>query len=368
MPSSPTLIALIALSAVPVAAQETAQQVLQQVAEKRAERMAGVKNYVIIQKVQGGMEAPFYYEEFTPEGTMGRLFRLVPIPEWQQQDPRNPAPGVSPQEVAAGLGYAAGMAAGAIGPQLIGTPIGQAMDPAAMDKMMLGLDQFLMAAATYDPGDGKAEAEDEVLGAAMFATRAVLGGRHTVFGGRDAYLLVAQGFSDLPEQQVGEATFVVDKISVWVDTEKFVQLQLRVAGKMKNGGESRPIGIELNEWEYKQVGPMYEPTRRLMGITGLMGGSQLDPKQKKEMEKAQADMQKLKEQLAAMPASQRAMIQPQIDKAEAQLALMTSKDIMTAETELMVYSINRGPPFYWKPTCPSLEGPGAASAPDFCTQ
>lgn len=363
-----SVLALIAAAATPIGTQQNAQEVLQRVAEKEAERMASVKNYVIIQRVQGGMEAPFYYEEFTPEGGTGRLFRLVPMPEWQQEDPRNQAAGVDPQTLAAGLGYAAGLVVGEMQPKLIGTPFGQAMDPAAVDKMMYGLDQFLAGAAAYDPSDGKAEAVDDALGAAMFASRAVLGGRHTVFGGREAFLLVAEGLSGLPEQQMGEATFAVDKIRVWIDTEKYVQLQLRVAGTMKKGKETRPIGIELNEWEYRQVGSMYEPTRRLMGISGLMGGAQLDPKQKKEMEKAQADMQKMKEQLAAMPAAQRAMIQPQIDRAEAQLALMTSKDIMTAETELMVYSINKGPPFFWKPTCPSLEGPDAASAPDFCTQ
>jgi hypothetical protein len=245
--------------------------------------------------------------------------------------------------------------AGPLSAKLMGTPVGRMMPAGAMDEMVGGATTFLDAAATYREGDGRAEATGAALDALQFAQRASLQGTHTVLGGRRAYLLVADGLSDLPAQQVGEATFVVNKVSVWIDTEEFVQLQLRVAGTMEKDGQSVPMKIELNQWDYAQVGPLYEPRRRMMGISGLMAGSQLDPKQQQKMAKAQADMEKLRQQIAAMPASQRAMIQGQVDKAERQLALMTENDVMTSEIELMVYSINKGPPFDWMPFCPSLE-------------
>ena len=361
MSTTPTVIALVALLAAPAAAQQNAQEVLQLVAEKQAARMGPVKNYVIIQKVQGGMEAPFYYEAFNPLGGSVRLFRLVPMSEWKKRDPRNA--GMDPQAMAAGMSQAIGIMAGPLSAQLIGTPVGQMMPAGAMDEMVGGATAFLDAAATYQEGDGSAEAAGAYFDAAQFAQRASLQGTHTVFGGRRAFLLVADGLSDLPAQQVGEATFVVNKVSVWIDTEKFVQLQLRVAGTMEKDGQTVPMKIELNQWDYAQVGSLYEPRRRMMGITGLMAGSQLDPKQQREMAKAQADMEKLKQKIAAMPASQRAMIQGQVDKAERQLALMTQEDVMTSEIELMVYSINKGPPFDWMPFCPSLE----PDAPPFPT-
>jgi hypothetical protein len=363
MSNTPALIALVALMAVPAAAQQNAQEVLQLVAEKQAERMGPVKNYVIIQKVQGGMEAPIYYEEFAPPGTMAQFFRVVPTSEWKQRDPRNQAAGMDPQGMAAGMSQAIGMLAGPLSAQLSGTPVGQMLPAGAMDEMVGGATAFLDAAATYQEGDGRAEATAAYFDAAQFAQRASLQGTHTVFGGRRAFLLVADGLSDLPPQQVGEATFVVNKVSVWIDTEKFVQLQLRVAGTMEKDGQTVPMKIELNQWDWAQVGSLYEPRRRMMGISGLMAGSQLDPKQQQKMAKAQADMEKLKQQIAAMPASQRAMIQGQVDKAERQLALMTNNDVMTSEIELMVFSIDKGPPFDWMPFCPSLE----PDAPPFPT-
>ncbi|MEZ4411592.1 MAG: hypothetical protein R2910_01235 [Gemmatimonadales bacterium] len=353
------LLAATALSPLPI---QDAQEILATVASKQAERMAGVHNYVIIQKVQGGMEAPFYYEEFAPEGTMAKFFRVVPMSEWKQRDPRNQAAGMDPQGMAAGMSQAIGIMAGPLSAKLIGTPVGQMMPAGAMDEMVGGATAFLDAAATYQEGDGRAEATAAYFDAAQFAQRASLQGTHTVFGGRRAYLLVADGLSDLPPQQVGEATFVVNKVSVWIDTVEFVQLQLRVAGTMEKDGQSVPMKIELNQWDYAKVGPLYEPRRRMMGISGLMAGSQLDPKQQQKMAKAQADMEKLKRQIAAMPASQRAMIQGQVDKAERQLALMTNNDVMTSEIELMVFSINKGPPFDWMPFCPSLI-PGAPPFP-----
>ena len=358
-------IVLVALTAMPSAGQQTAQEVLQLAAQKRAERMNLVKNYVIIQKAQGGMEAPFYYEEFAPEGTMVQLFRLVPMSEWKAKDPDNPMQGVSPQEMAAGMRYGIGLTTSMLGPELIGTPAGRALGPNGLDLLTSDLNKFLEATAVIREGDGKSEATTTALDGLEFASRARLAGKGTVFGGREAFRLVAENLSDLPAQQVGEATFVVDKVNVWIDTQEYVPLQLRVEGTMKNGKESAPIKLELNQLDYVQVGSMYEPRRQLMGISGLMAGAKLDPKQKKEMEKAQADMQKLKDQIAAMPASQRAMIEGQVAKAEAQLAMMTGRDVITAEVELMVYSINKGPPFKWIPFAASLEpdAPPFASGP-----
>jgi len=359
---TPALIALIAFGAVPVAAQQNAQEVLQLVAEKEKARMLGIENYTIIQKVQEGMEAPFYYEAFTPAEGGPRLFRLVPTVEWQSRDPRNQAAGVNTQMAAGVMGFGLAMMAPSIGVKLSNTP-GVGMDGAAAAyAAMDGASKFLLAAAYGGGlGDGWADAEALDQGAAMFASRAVLEGRHTVLGGREAYLLVAQA-SDLPEQQVGEATFAMDKISVWVDTEAFVQLQFRVAGTMKAKGKAVPIKIELNELNHYWLGSMYEPRRQIMSISGLMGGMELDPKQKKKMEKMQADMERMKQQIAAMPPAQRQQFQAQIDRAMRQADLMTNNDVITAAVDFMVYSINEGPPFDWKPFDPSIE-PGALPFP-----
>jgi hypothetical protein len=363
------MLATFALAAIVAAVpQQTAQEILATAAAKQMDRMATVRNYTIIMKVDGGAEAPLFYEGFVDSAAGGvPAYRLVPISEWTKRDPRNAGNDIDLQQAAAQVGPLVPMIGGAMKQAIAGVP-GGGMASAKIDEAVATFPGFLAQAASYRESDGRQEATDQAMGVAAFAQRARLVGTNTVFGGRPAFHLVADSLSDLTSNQVGEAEFVVDKISLWIDTEEFVQLQLRVFGTMKNKDQSMPIKIELNQWNYAQVGPMYEPRSQLMGITGLMGGSQLDPKQQREMAKARADMEKLKQQIAAMPASQRAMIQGQVDKAERQLALMTDQDVISSEVQLMVYSINKGPPFYWKPTCPSLEGPGAGAAPEFCTQ
>lgn len=103
------------------------------------------------------------------------------------------------------------------------------------------------------------------------------------------------------------------------------------------------------------MGGLYEPISSVSRITGLMSGMDLDPKQRAKMEKAKADMEKLKQKIAAMPPSQRAMFEGQIAPAMAQLERMTGSDVIEAEVEYMVYSINKGPPYNWKPFDASLE-------------
>ncbi len=348
------MLATIALAAIVAAApQQTAQEILATAAAKQMDRMATVRNYTIIIKVNGGAEAPLYYEGFPGSGGVP-LYRLVPISEWAKRDSRNAANDIDLQAAAAQMGPLVGMIGGAMKQSIAGVP-GSGMASAKIDEAMATFPGFLAQAASYRENDGRQDATDQAMGVAAFAQRARLVGTNTVFGGRPAFLLVAEGLSDLSPRQVGEAEFVVDKISLWIDTEKFVQLQLRVFGSMKKKDQSMPIKIELNQWNYAEVGTMYEPRSQLMGITGLMGGSQLDPKQQREMAKARTDMEKLKQQIAAMPASQRAMIQGQVDKAEKQLALMTDQDVISSEVGLMVYSINKGPPFDWKMGDPSLE-------------
>lgn len=352
MTRSPAVLALMVLTAVPATAQQDARQVLQLVAEKQAARMASVNNYVIIQRVQGAMEAPFYYEAFTPEGGGPKLFRLVDIAEWQARNPNGL--GVGGAEMAVGMQGALNEVAGQLGTQMIGTPAGRLLGPGAMDQMVAGYSEFLEAAATYRPNDGRADAQRDAADIAAFAGRARLLGRVQV-NGQEAFHLVADGLSDLPAQEVGEATFVVERVGVWVDTEELVQLRLRIEGVMKAGKKRAPIAIELNELDYASVGPLYEPLSNEMLISGLMAGMELDPKERQKMEKARAEMEKLQQQLAQMPASQRQMVQGQVDKAMAQLNAMTGRDIIKSDVEFMVYSINKGPPFEWLPFCPSLE-------------
>ncbi len=83
MLSAIALLAVTALSAAPI---QDAQEILATARAKKAERMADVQNYTIIQRVQGAMESPLYYEAFTTPGGSETLYRLVPMQEWQERN------------------------------------------------------------------------------------------------------------------------------------------------------------------------------------------------------------------------------------------------------------------------------------------
>ncbi len=345
-----TVVVLATLS-FPGAAMQDAQEILERVAATRAERMAFVTDYTIIQRVQGTMEAPFYYEKFAPLGGTATLYRLVPIAEWQE---RNAPPGFNGPALAAGMRDALGMMAGPLGAQMTGTPAGRFMPPGAMDQVMDGANKFLDAAANPPPNTSGEDAMNAAAGAAMFAERGRYIGMEMV-NGQNAFLLRADDLGDLPVQQVGDATFTMKRISVWIDDDQYVQLRLRVEGVMTSGNKTVPIVIEQDQLDYASVGRLYEPLSSVSRITGLMAGMDLDPKQRAKMEKAKADMEKIKRKIAMMPPSQRAMFEGQIAPAMAQLERMTGSDVIEAKVEYMVYSIDKGPPFKWKPFDSSLE-------------
>ncbi len=340
----------------------SAPAILATVASKKAERMRGVENYTIIQRAQGAMEAPFYHEAMGPGGG---LYRVVPIAEWQE---RNAPPGFDAAAMAGGLKLGMNLLAGGLSAQIAGTPAAGILGPGAFDGMMAGVNEFLDAATNPNPLPNTSE--DDAISAANAAramARARVVGIETVNGQR-AFLLRADNLSDIPVQQMGDATFVLERASMWIDAEKYVELRLRMEGRMEAGGRAVPIVIESEELDYASVGSLYQPLSKVMRISGLMSGMSLDPKEALKMEKMRRDMERMRVQLERMPPAQRAMVAGQVAKAEAMMAQMTGNDVMETTVEFMVYSINKGPPFKWMPFCPSLEPdaqpfpPGAAGA------
>jgi hypothetical protein len=238
--------------------------------------------------------------------------------------------------------------------QMASSPAAGLVGPEEIDTMLAGANAFLDAAANPPPNTSFNDAMKENVDAGMFAAQARFVGMQSVWE-RNAFLLRADAPPDLPAQQVGEATFSLERASMWIDDTSYVQLRLRMEGQMKAGKKSVPIVIELDERDYVFVSGLYEPRKKTMRITGLMGGMELDPKEAKKAAKMRADMEKLKAQIAAMPPSQKAMVQGQIDKAEAMMNQMIGNDVIQTDVEYMIYSVNKGPPFKWMPYCPSLE-------------
>lgn len=308
---------------------------------KQQARWAPVKNYTILQKTDL-MEVPTYYEKIEVNGQA--TFRLVPQTEWERA-----RTGVTQEEV---KGIAAGMAQGL---DLLGGALGQQGGPmgAYVQSMTSDMAKYYRMMSEYEENSGHEDAAKDVRAAASLAGRIKLAGRETV-GGRPAFVLRAENLSDIEvEQPAGGPAVKLEVITMWMDAEHYVPLRTRTQLRAEGGGT---FTLELLEQDYRQVESLYEPTRQVMRISGMMAAMATDPKQKKEMEKmrkeaekARAQLDQMDEQLAKLSPAERRMIEGRMEKAKKQLEMMANGDVAEAEVGLSVYAINKGPPLDWKP-------------------
>jgi hypothetical protein len=70
----------------------------------------------------------------------------------------------------------------------------------------------------------------------------------------------------------------------------------------------------------------------------------MDPKQREDLEKAQRQMDEMEAQLDQMPAAARGMVERQIEKARAQMDMLTGDGGLEVVSEVLRIEINTGPP------------------------
>jgi hypothetical protein len=349
---TPTTLVLALLAQAPPATD--ARQVMAMARARQLERLATVDNYTIIQTVNG-IPAPTYFEKV---GTgSATTFRSVPVSEWSNPD------SVDIKPLMTGMAQSQRMLAGGFR-----TP-GQTGDMTVgpMNNMVAGmLDSMAMfsdftAHASDSISDGRAEAAEALAGMAVFARRARLIGEEVV-DGRRAYLLRATGLGDISIQQAPDApAFTLDSVSLWLDARELVPLRFSMAGQMTAERRTTPVTIEQESLDYRAFGPLYEPQRQVMRITGMMEAMASDPRQRREMERmrrdmerAQGEMARMEAELAKLPAAQRRMIEGRMRQSMAQLEMMASGGILEMEIQRSVRDWNKGPPldWRWQPTPP----------------
>lgn len=343
----PMLVALPVLAG--VAPAQSARPFLEQVADRQQARWSAVNNYTQVQYFQGS-GAPLYHEKTTVDGEA--VFRVVPQAEWERR-----RLGLSRSEVDS---IAEGMAQGLelIGDahvQEVGGPGG-----AHIKSLTSEMAFFLRQAKQFDEGETRRDAASESVAAQAFAQRATMGGREEV-GGRPAVLVEASDLGDIATAANADGSaFRLKSVRMWFDADELVPLRLTMTGSMATGGGL--VTIELQEQAYEAAGSLYEPTRRVMRITGLMEASATDPRQKKELAKsreaaakAREDLKRMDEQLAQMPAAQRRMIEGRLGDARKKLAMLVDQDIVEVELRLETIGVNEGPPFDWKPSAPAQD-------------
>jgi hypothetical protein len=184
-----------------------------------------------------------------------------------------------------------------------------------------------------------ADMQQRIGQTAELAAQTQIVGRETI-DGRDAIGLAAV---DLNQRQVsGDQEFTLNKVTMWVDADRFVPLRLKMEGVTQVEGESRPMSIERDDMDYRAVpgcGDMYKPFRSVMRIGGVM-----TPEQEADMIKARAQMAEFEQQMAQMPQSQRDMIMRQMGPQMEMMKKMVAGGGFEIESKLVTMRCNTGIP------------------------
>lgn len=337
---------------------------------RQAERWATVDNYTITISVRdaGGLETSTYYEKMEVDGKP--TFRMVPPTEYYRATSEQagfPPPGAEFwDQYASGLDMVGDVVAGGGG------------DMPAMDfRGMTGqMSTFARAIADYereDHADGSADAADAMRDMSAFAERAKVVGTEPVAvtdnpsgPTRDAYLVVADGLSDIElDQPEGDAKFTMETVSLWIDTEELVPLRLLMEGQVENQGKKSPLTIEKLDLDYRQFGPLYESYQQVYTLGGLMAG--MSEKDQKDLQKAVKEMEKAKKQMEEMPEEQRAMVMKMMGSKMEELEKMAAGGNITSITDVVSVAVNEGPPTPYGPGQLTVGGPAAAEYPGALT-
>jgi len=309
---------------------------------RQAERWATVNNYSVVQSISG-IEVIQYYEKFEVDGQVA--FRLVPAVEYAESMKSDDGEPLSAEDLRAIAAAEESTAAELKAQRREGdyeSPSGMSPDELLTNHAML-----MNAAATAheeaEAGEGgRVDASAGVRAMTAFGRRAQVVGTETV-SGREAFVLRAEGLSDIDlSEPDSEAQFTLHTMSVWIDADQYVLLRTKMEGELEAEGEMRPMTVERVSEDYRQVGPLYEPHRQVMRITGLMDA--LSEDDRKKLEKGRKEMAKAEEEMAKMDAATRSMVEGQMAKARQMLASLEAKGAFETEVDVVRIEVNQGPP------------------------
>ena len=318
-----SLAGLCVLATVPVVGMaQDPQSILKMVRDKQIERWEGVETYVMDQSAMGTRTQSFFTraEVKDSDGVSHTVFR----PNFGNMDPCSGADtslvDASPEELdqiadayeMTGEGLASGIEDGL---EEAGLPRGllkaTGSDPwATFDpRVMMGGGAAMyrgLADAKRQRAIDDAAPDDSQKEADAFAKNAVLAGTETI-DGRKAFHIRGDNLN-LVQEADGES-FVIQTMSMWIDSEMYVPLKMKMDGVATSGRESRPMTMESLKLDYRTVpdSKMYESYRQVSKMAGIM-----TPEQQAEMQQAAQQMAEFEEQMAQMPAAQRDMIMRQM--------------------------------------------------------
>ena len=346
------VISLLAIAAsVPATAfAQDAQSIMETARQKQLERWEGVDTYVVDQSIMGNGNQTYFQRTKIEDDAGNSQIMFLPT-----RNDRNQCAGpqtMSPEELelfAQATETTAAAAGGEIedGLEDAGLPPGllaaSGSDPTATfdPRVMMGANaEFLRGAAEAqrqrDAEDPNANGADMASQMAQFVENARLVGTESI-DGRNAFHLQADNIGQVQEMNGSE--YRMETISMWIDTEEYVPLRMKMDGTLTADGETKPMSIENIQTDYRTVpgSKMYESYKRVMKMSGM-----LDAEQEAQMQEAAQEMAELEKQMASMPASQRAMMEKMMGPQLEMMKNMSSGGGF--QVEVVTTSITVNPP------------------------
>jgi len=346
-----TIIALGSLSANAYA--QDVRSILETSQEKQLQRWKGVDAYVVDQSIAGQKSQTVFQRTEVTDSAGNRQTMFLPV--------RNAAAQVGQCEGTRSM-TADELEIFAQGLELTGSAVGTRQDeqlaeagiPAGLMKgdpsepwaspdprIMLGAGATFMRGAAeakraQDAEDPSADGRERADQIAQFIEEAQLVGTESIEG-RSAFHLRASDLNDVQESDGSE--FRTQTMSMWIDSEEYVPLRIKMDGTMTSGKETKPMSMELIHADYRRVpdSDMYESHKQITRISGM-----LDDEQMQQMREAQEKMAVFEQQMASMPADQRAMMERMVGPQLEQFKKMAASGGF--ESEIITHSITVNPP------------------------
>lgn len=314
--------------------------------EQQQAQLAGVNNYAVVLNIMGN-DVPQYFERTSlasPTGGTYETFVLVPPGEIARRQDQQ---GMTPEALehyADGLRMTgdaletetlkSGMPVGMV--YSMGPPPGEEPWASPRPSVMMGsMADFVEFAA-----EAKRQKEDGVPMAndyeKVFANAEVVGA--TDINGRSAWQVRSDDLN-ITETSNGQQ-FTVNSVDFWMDKKDCVPLKFHMKGKaVGEDGKPRDIFIEKIESDYRKV----PGTDLLLSHHQVMRmGGVLTPAEEKQMAEARAQMADFEKQMAAMPASQRSMMESMMGSRIEQMRKMLDTGAIEFETRIIDVRVNEG--------------------------
>lgn len=213
-------------------------------------------------------------------------------------------------------------------------------------EMVDGVPVFMMRTTGVTGQTMPVGASDAIADYSRMAGGSTYLGRETIDGHATHAIRIDDaatlGLAEAVSESAGQS-FETQSIVMYLDEAELVPRRIRFEGSLTMSGQTRPVTSTIDLTDYRDVGGMLHPFRTTMSMEGMMDAmaAEMTPEKIEEAKKQIADFET---QMAAMPESQRAMIERVMGDRIDQLRSMLESAGTSFTFEVRELRVNSGPP------------------------